>query len=173
MLVRLRADGQDCPSNLWAGGTRRHSLVGTNTARALENMGEGHDCLTHGSDMQVHLQATGYRAHLDVSVDCPPIEGDEDDEISNPLLVVEVLSPSTADFDRGANFGHYRKIPSLQEYLVSWQDEPRAEQHTRTEDGLWLLRQVVGIDQTLQLAARNESGERRGVSPMARASHCA
>ncbi|MEJ7595749.1 MAG: Uma2 family endonuclease [Planctomycetaceae bacterium] len=139
-----------------AGGTRRHSLVGTNTAGAVSQLLKGHDCQAHGSDMRVHIEATGYHAYPDVSVVCPPIEGDEDDEISNPVLVVEVLSPSTADFDRGGKFGHYRQIPSLQEYLVLWQDEPRAEQHTRTEDGLWLLREVVGIDQTLQLASLNK-----------------
>ncbi len=75
--------------------------------------------------------------------------------ISNPILPVEVLSPSTADFDRGGKFGHYRQIPSLKEYLVFWQDEARVEQHTRTPEGLWLLREVVGIDVVLQLASLN------------------
>ncbi len=139
-----------------AGGTRRHSLVGTNAARAIGNLLQGHDCQAHGSDMRVHIEATGYHAYPDVSVVCPPFEGDAEDEISNPVLVVEVLSPSTADFDRGGKFGHYRQIPSLQEYLVLWQDEPRAEQHTRTEDGLWLLREVVGMDQSLRLASLNK-----------------
>ncbi len=139
-----------------AGGTRRHSLVGTNAARAIGNLLQGHDYQAHGGDMRVHIEATGYHAYPDVSVVCPPIEGDADDEISNPVLVVEVLSPSTADFDRGGKFGHYRQIPSLQEYLVLWQDEPRVEQHTRTEDGLWLLREVVGIDQSLRLASLNK-----------------
>lgn len=73
--------------------------------------------------------------------------------ISNPVLIVEVLSPSTADFDRGTKFAHYRKIASLKEYLVVSQDEPRVEQHTRTDDGLWLLREVAGIEKTLQLAS--------------------
>lgn len=71
--------------------------------------------------------------------------------ISNPILLVEVFSPSTADFDRGSKFGHYRQISSLNEYLVFWQDEARVEQHTRTPEGLWLLREVVGIDAVLHL----------------------
>ncbi len=62
-----------------------------------------------------------------------------------------MLSPSTADFDRGSKFGHYRQISSLREYFVFWQDEARVEQHTRTAEGLWLLREVAGIDQTLHL----------------------
>lgn len=146
-----------------AGGTRRHSLIGMNTARAIGNMLTGHECQVHGSDMRVHIEATGYHAYPDVSVVCPPVQGNADDEITNPILVVEVLSPSTADFDRGGKFGHYRQIPSLKEYLVLWQDEPRAEHHTRTDDGLWLLREIVGIDTTLHLKCLPKPLELRNV----------
>jgi len=136
-----------------AGGTRQHSRIGTNTARAVGNELEGHDCEAHGSDMRIHVEATGFYAYPDVSVVCPPIEGESDDVISNPILLVEVLSPSTADFDRGGKFGHYRQIPSLQEYLVIWQDRPQVEQHQKTSDGLWLLREIVGIEQALNLVS--------------------
>jgi len=136
-----------------AGGTRKHSLIGTNIASTIASMLKGNDCQAHGSDMRVHVEATGYQAYPDVSVVCPPFQGMSEDVISNPLLVVEVLSPSTADFDRGRKFGHYRQIPSLKEYLVFWQDEARVEQHTRTEDGLWLLREIIGHDSALKLAS--------------------
>jgi len=138
-----------------AGGTRGHSLIATNAARAIGNLLVGRDCFVHGSDMRILIQATGYQVYPDVSVVCPPVEGDSDNVISNPILIVEVLSPSTADFDRGGKFGHYRQIPSLKEYLVFWQDEARVEQHTSTPDGLWLLREVVGLDKVLQLASLN------------------
>ena len=134
-----------------AGGTRRHSLIGSNAVRAIGNLLIGHACQAHGSDMRVRIEATGYEAYPDVSVVCPPFASDTEDVITDPILLVEVLSPSTSDFDRGGKFGHYRQIPSLIEYLVFWQDEARVEQHTRTNEGLWLLRELVGIDQTLQL----------------------
>lgn len=140
-----------------AGGTRRHSLIGANVLGEVRQMLKGGDCQAHGSDMRVHIEATSYQAYPDVSVVCPPVEGDSEEVISNPVLIVEILSPSTADFDRGGKFGHYRQIPSLKEYLVFWQDEAHVEQHTRTTDGLWLLREVVGIDQTLQLASLGQS----------------
>jgi Uma2 family endonuclease len=146
-----------------AGGTRRHSLVGTNILGEIRQQLKGHECQAHGSDMRVHIEATGYHAYPDVSVVCPPVLGDADDEITNPVLVVEVLSPSTADFDRGGKFGHYRQIPSLKEYLVLWQDEARAEHHTRTDEGLWLLREVVGIDQSLRLKCLAQPLELRDV----------
>ena len=136
-----------------AGGTRRHSLIGTNTAGAVGSILAEHDCEAHGSDMRIHIEATGYFAYPDVSVVCPPVEGEADDVISNPVLVVEVLSPSTEDFDRGTKFGHYRQIPSLIDYLVISQNTPRIEHHWRTEKGLWVLRDVEGIEQTLHLSS--------------------
>lgn len=134
-----------------AGGTRRHSLIGMNLAREVSSLLRGHPCEAHGSDMRIHVEATGYYAYPDLSVVCPPIEGGADDVISNPVLIAEVLSPSTADFDRGGKFGHYRRIPSMKEYLIFLQDEPRVEQHTRTGEGHWLLREIVGLDATIEI----------------------
>jgi Uma2 family endonuclease len=134
-----------------AGGTRRHSLIGSNFLGEIRSRLKGHPCQAHGSDMRVHVEATGYQAYPDVSVVCPPVEGNSEHVISNPILVAEVLSPSTEDFDRGTKFGHYRTIPSLREYLVIWQDCARIEQHTKTKEGFWLLREVIGIEQSIRL----------------------
>lgn len=134
-----------------AGGTRRHSLIGSNTLGEIRASLRSGECEAHGSDMRVHIEATGYHAYPGVSVVCPPVEGQADDVISNPVLVVEVLSSSTEDFDRGTKFGHYRQIPSLIDYLVISQDKPRVEHHWRTEDDLWMLRDVEGLDETLHL----------------------
>lgn len=133
------------------GGSRRHSLVGANLVRLVGNLLVGHPCEAHGSDMRVHIRATGYHAYPDLSVVCPPVEGDSNQVISNPVFIAEVLSPSTEDFDRGTKFGHYRTIESLREYLVLWQDTAKLELHTRTPEGYWLLREVSGIDQSFTL----------------------
>jgi len=140
---------------LQAGGTRRHSLIASNVIRALGNYVDAGECQVHGSDLRVNVKTTGMYAYPDVSVVCPPIEGESDDVISNPVLLAEILSPSTADYDRGGKFGHYRQIPSLREYLVIWQSEARVEQHQRTAEGHWLLHDVVGIDATLELKSLN------------------
>jgi Uma2 family endonuclease len=140
-----------------AGGTRRHSLVGSNLLRSIGNVLVGHPCEVHGSDMRVHIKANDSQVYPDVSIVCPPIEADTNDVISNPVLVAEVLSPSTADFDRGTKFGHYRLLPSLREYLVLWQDEARAEHHVMQEAGVWVLKEIVGLDQTLDLASIGKS----------------
>jgi len=140
---------------LQAGGTRRHSLIGANLNAQCNLLLKAGDCEAHGSDMRIHVEATGMYAYPDVSVACPPIEGESDDVISNPVLLAEVLSPSTADYDRGSKFGHYRQIASLREYLVIWQSEARVEHHQRAEEGHWLLHDVVGLDAVLQLTSLN------------------
>ena len=134
-----------------AGGTRRHSLIGSNTLGEIRASLRSHECEAHGSDMRVHIEATGNYVYPDVSVVCPPIEGEAADVISNPVLIAEVLSPSTEDFDRGTKFSHYRQIPTLVDYLVISQDKPRVEHHWRAEEGLWMLRDVEGLDESLHL----------------------
>lgn len=136
-----------------SGGTRRHSLIGTNTGRVIGNLIAGNDCEVHGSDMRIHIEATGSYVYPDVSVVCPPVEGEGDDVISNPVLVVEVLSPSTEDFDRGTKFGYYRQIPALKDYLVISQDRTRVEHHFLNDGELWSLRDVEGLDECLKLAS--------------------
>ena len=140
-----------------AGGTRRHSLVGSNLLRSAGNLLVGHPFQAHGSDMRVHVEATGYQAYPDVSVVCPPVERDSEHVISNPILLAEVLSPSNEDFDRGTKFGHYRTIPSLREYLVVWQDCARIEQHTKTKEGFWLLREIIGPEQSIRLESLDDA----------------
>lgn len=134
-----------------AGGTRRHSLISTNMVAEVRSILKGHPCQAHGSDMRVHVTATGYQAYPDLSVVCPPIEGDSDQVINNPILLAEVLSPSTEDFDRGTKFDHYRTLSSLKEYIVLWQDCAKVEQHTKTKEGFWLLREIVGLEQSICL----------------------
>lgn len=134
-----------------AGDSRKHSLIAANLLGEVRSLLKGKPCEAHGSDMRVYIRDTGYQAYPDVSVVCPPVEADSDHEISNPVLVAEVLSPSTEDFDRGTKFGHYRTMDSLQEYLVLWQDQAKLEQHTRTPEGFWLLREIEGISQSISL----------------------
>ena len=135
-----------------AGGTRNHSLIGSNVLLALGQRLKGNPCEVHGSDMRILIEATGYFAYPDVSVLCPPFEGPANDVMTNPVLLVEVLSPSTADFDRGGKFDHYRQVPTLREYLVIWQDQPRIEQRVRT-GGEWLLRDISGFSASVELSA--------------------
>lgn len=96
-------------------------------------------CRAHSSDQRVRVLATGLATYPDVTVVCGPLELDPDDPrhhtATNPTLLVEVLSPSTAAYDRGEKFEHYRQIESLRQYVLVSQDEREVEVRTRTEGG--------------------------------------
>jgi Uma2 family endonuclease len=103
--------------------------------------------------MRVNV-ATLY-AYPDVTVVCDPPDFADDtfDTLLNPVLLIEVLSPSTEGFDRGAKFQLYREIDSLQEYLLVSQSSPRIEHYSKQNSGMWLLTDVVGMDGALDLAS--------------------
>jgi Uma2 family endonuclease len=85
------------------------------------------------------VPATGLASYPDVTVICGPVEADPDspDTVVNPTVVVEVLSPSTIDYDLGEKFEHYRQIPSLRAVLYVSQDRRQIEVRERQQDGSW------------------------------------
>jgi Uma2 family endonuclease len=108
-----------------AGGSPRHSALAVRIGAALENtLPPG--CTAFQSDMRIRVLATGRAAYPDVSMVCGPIEIDAADRsgttITNPTLLVEVLSPSTEEVDRVSKWRDYQLIPSLQEYVLVSQD---------------------------------------------------
>ncbi len=108
----------------------------------------------HTADMRVKVDQSGLYTYPDLSVVCgdPEFEDENFDTLLNPLLIVEVLSPSTETYDRGKKFEHYRKIPSLREYLLVAQDRPHIERFVRQEDGSWNLTEANGMDASITLA---------------------
>ncbi|HEY2405721.1 MAG TPA: Uma2 family endonuclease [Polyangiaceae bacterium] len=96
------------------------------------------------SDLRVRVLATGLATHPDVSVFCSSLELDPEDKhtATNPVVIVEVLSPSTEQYDREEKFSHYRGIPSLQSYVLISQKERRLEVFSRNADGSWTLRET-------------------------------
>jgi Uma2 family endonuclease len=122
-----------------AGGTAQHSALAVNVAVALSST-RPTGCTVFQSDMRVRVVATGRATYPDVSMICGPIEYDPEDSarttITNPVLVVEVLSITTEKGDRGNKWMHYQRIPSLQEYVLVSQ-EPRIEIYRRTNSGTW------------------------------------
>lgn len=81
----------------------------------------------------------------------PQLEDEHFDTLLNPTLIVEVLAPSTAGYDRGEKWEMYRRIPSLKDYLLVSQTEPRVERYTRQGEGLWLFSETNGLDSILQI----------------------
>ena len=123
-----------------AGGSRRHNALASRITAALE-AGRKPGCVAFQSEQKVRVLATCRATHPDATLVCGAIEGDPADPegatITNPTLIVEVLSPSTEESDRGNKWQHYQLIPSLQEYVLVSQSEPRVERYRRLASGSW------------------------------------
>ena len=124
-----------------SGASRRHNLVSLNIARRLLEQLDGKPCETYINDMRVRVQPTGLYTYPDVVVACdnPEFESSELDTLLTPTVVIEVLSESTKDYDRGGKWKHYRQIKSLRHYLLVSQDAKEVEMYTRNDDGSWRL----------------------------------
>ena len=122
-----------------AGGTPRHSAIAMNVAIELGIQLRDKSCQVYNSDLMVATSPTGLYAYPDVSVVCgePRFQDNHPDALTNPLLIVEVLSPKTEDRDRGPKFVHYRRIDSLIDYLLVVQDEPYVDHYQRQSGDRW------------------------------------
>src|SRR5205085_3411542 len=137
------------------GASRRHNLIAGNVLAALHNQLRQRPCEVYSSDMRVRVSETGLYTYPDVVVVCgEPLFADEQkDTLVNPTLLVEVLSKSTASYDRGEKFEHYRKLASLAEYLVIAQTKYHVEHYVRQPDNQWLLAETDDLQQTIHLPA--------------------
>jgi Uma2 family endonuclease len=127
-----------------AGGTREHAAISANVTIALGVQLRGRGCQLHSSDLRVRVLETGLATYPDVTVVCgsPEYAADDRTTVTNPTLLVEVLSPSTADHDRGEKLAHYKRIASLREVVLVAHDERLIEVWRRGDDGAWSRREV-------------------------------
>ncbi len=123
-----------------AGGSLEHSRLGVNLASLIQSSLRGRPCVTFNSDARVRISATGRSTYPDISVVCGQVQNasDDPDAITNPTVIVEILSDSTEASDRGDKFAHYRRLPSLQHYVLVSQSVARVEVFTRQGDS-WVL----------------------------------
>jgi len=129
-----------------AGASRAHNLISGNIFIAFSLQLRTQPCETYMNDMRVQTSPAGLYTFPDVVVVCgqPQFRDDHADTLLNPTVIVEVLSPTTEAFDRGEKFAQFRRLPSLTDYLLVSQTQPRAEHFARTPDGLWLLSEADG-----------------------------
>jgi Uma2 family endonuclease len=127
-----------------AGGTPEHARLAANVTAALVAQLRRRPCATFSSDLRVRVLATGLSTYPDVSVVCGQIERDsvDNDAAVNPVVLIEVLLDSTEAYDRGEKFAHYRRIPSLKEYVLVSQRDRRIEVFRRNADDTWTLHET-------------------------------
>jgi Uma2 family endonuclease len=138
------------------GGPFNHSLLATRISALLDRL-VPIECRTSNSDLRIKIAGAGLYTYPDCSVICgePKFFGDHHDVILNPLLIVEVLSPSTEGYDRGKKFELYRTIESFREYLIVHQDRRHVEHYSKQDDGSWVLREHSGVDGSVSIPRLN------------------
>jgi len=141
-----------------SGGSRWHSIISSNVHAALSVGVRGRPCRAFTAEIPIFSPALPPYRYADASVACgelqyKTIEGM--DALVNPVVIVEVLSPSTAMLDHGPKFTIYQSIPTLREYLVIAQDEARVTHYTRLENGAWQRRDIIDLDDSLMLESIN------------------
>ncbi len=138
-----------------AGGTPEHARISTNFIIAAGKRLENTPCEIKGSDLRVEVAVGAKYAYPDASIVC----GEEEysyqnpNSLTNPTVIIEILSPSTSDFDRGGKRVYYTSMPSVQEYILIEQAAPLVEIFIRRSDREWTFRQIAGLDAILEISS--------------------
>jgi len=133
-----------------AGGSEAHNVIVGNLVTLLNIHLRDRPCRVFPSDMKVHRIDSKRYFYPDVTVVCGESQfiDDKKDVLLNPLLLIEVLSDDTENFDRGTKFTSYLRLDSLMEYVLMSQNAPVIEHYSRREAGDWLYSRIEGLDQT-------------------------
>ena len=139
-----------------SGASREHNIVCGNIFVALHLQLQERTCEIYSSEMRVKVSAAGLYTYPDILVVCdePRFEDARVDTLLNPTALFEVLSPSTEAYDRGAKFGYYRQLDSMQEYTLVSQDVMRVEHYLRQKEQ-WILTEFSSPDDIVQLTSIN------------------
>lgn len=137
------------------GASSAHNLITFNLAGLVWTQLKGKPCRGFSNDMKVQTSDEGLYAYPDLTIACGKLRfrDENKDVLLNPKVIIEVLSPSTEDYDRSKKFTLYKRIESLTDYLLVSQDRPQIEHYRRNEDGDWLLRDTFGLDAGVKIAS--------------------
>ena len=137
-----------------AGGTLIHAELAAATISEMRALALPRGGKVFTADAKVRVLATGLATYPDASVVCGPLVVDPEDPnaMTNPIVLVEVLSDGTERYDRGEKFEHFRRIPTLRDYVLVSQHKALIEVFSRGDDNLWTLREA-GPGQSVALTA--------------------
>lgn len=138
-----------------AGASPEHNQIARNVLGELYLQSKNRPCEPLGSDMRVAAAGTDFCSYPDVLVVCGEMRfrDDKRDTLTNPVVIVEVLSDTTEAYDRGKKFAQYQRIESFTDYVLISQKEPRIEHFARQPDDRWLFTTATGLDAQIYLAS--------------------
>jgi Uma2 family endonuclease len=136
-----------------AGASIAHNIITGNVFSHLHALLKNRDCRPFGSDQRIKVEEAGSFLYADVSVICGDVvtASDDPNSVTNPRVIIEVLSESTEGKDRGKKLKLYLKLDSLREYVLISQDEPRIDRLFRKSDGTWTMSIVEGLKDWVDL----------------------
>lgn len=138
-----------------AGATTAHVKIAGNLYFSLRSRLVGKPCQPYGTDMRIATGRGASYVYPDLTIICGEIQHEPADDqletVTNPTAVVEVLSPSTANRDRGVKFTAYQQAASFREYVLVAQDAPIVETFYRQDDGVWAFNHAHGLDAVVRL----------------------
>ena len=136
-----------------SGASRVHNIISINLIREISTHLRHKYCEIYSTNMRVKIKSTKLYTYPDIVVVCGDAKfaDDEFDTLLNPVLIIEILSPSTEGYDRGKKFQHYREISSLKEYVLLSQEQPRIERYLRQDGEVWQFTDAKELDSTIEL----------------------
>lgn len=138
-----------------AGTSKEHSIIAINLTGILYNQLSGKPCQLFDNNIRVKVKESGLYTYPDLSVVCgeQQFEDDELDTLLNPTLIIEILSESTENYDRGIKFVNYRQINSIQEYILVSQKNIKIEKYIRQGESKWLLTEEGNPEKSIELSS--------------------
>jgi Uma2 family endonuclease len=137
-----------------SGASIPHNRINVNTIVSLANKLKGKKCRPFGSDLRIHIPKNTLYTYPDISIICGEIETTDDkfDTATNPTVIIEILSASTRDYDKGGKFSLYREIESLKEYILIDSEEIFVEKFSKNLDNSWQLTEYKQIEKSFYIA---------------------
>ncbi len=132
-----------------SGAGRRHNILFSNLFISLGSLLKGRPCFPYGSDMRLYIPQNTLFTYPDISIYCGEMKQLDDDNAMEPTVIIEILSPSTKDYDRGSKFKLYREIPTLKEYIMVDTESINVEVFRLNDAGRWELEEYKTADEKL------------------------
>lgn len=137
-----------------SGASIPHNMIFSNTYGELTSHLKGKNFRPFGSDLRIHIPKNTLYTYPDISIICGEIETTDDkfDTATNPSVIIEILSASTKNYDKGQKFSLYREIESLKEYILIDSEQIVVEKFFRNDDNSWLLTEYKSIESSFSIA---------------------
>lgn len=135
------------------GASRKHNIILGNLFSILHRALKGRHCRVYMNDLRVRIKSMDLYTYPDIVITCgeEDFEDSHKDTLQNPKCIIEILSDSTEKYDRGEKFNHYRKIESLEEYILVSQDFHTVESFIKKNENSWLFSAQEGLDRFFEI----------------------